>query len=296
MNLIFRAIRKLYRLYHNTLYGEILMLHSVVKNRSVLEENRVLEITPDFLEQTILKYKSAGYRFVSLDEVQRQLERRKRNSRKFVCFTLDDGFADNYKQAFPIFKKYSCPFAIYITTDYPDQNAQFWWYQLEELLLKKDQLMINGVEYDCSDLEKKNKAFWDIREKIFSSDAEMTMTELKQLFNENDCHTKVHALSWKQIVELSADPLCTIGAHSVTHASLPVLSDENIRKELSEGKKIIEDRIKKTVRHFAYPYGNWDDRVKNLVMEYYSTAVTTKGGFIKKGDNLFLLNRKTPVE
>jgi len=295
MNLIFRVKRKIHKILHPP-YGEILMLHRVVENRSQLDENRILEVTPSFLEKTILKYQSAGYRFASLDEVQRLVKRWKFNRRKFVCFTLDDGFADNYEQAYPIFKKYSCPFAIYITTDYPDQNAQFWWYQLEELLLKKEKLMINGVEYDCFDFEKKNKAFWDIREKIFSSDAEMTMTALEQLFNENDCHTKVHALSWEQIVELSADPLCTIAAHSVSHASLPTLSDEAIRRELSDGKKKIEEKIKKPVKHFSYPYGNWNNRVSDLVMEHYSTAVTTKGGIITKGDNLFLLNRKTLVE
>ena len=271
-------------------------LHRVVEQRSLLEENRVLEVTPAFLEQTILNFKSAGYRFASMDELQWQVEKRKRNRRKFVCFTLDDGFADNFEQAYPVFKKNNCPFTIYITTDYPDKKAGYWWYQLEELLIKKDNLLINEVEYDCSDIEKKNISFVEIRNRIFSSAAETTMTELEQLFKDNNCHTKVHALSWEQIVELSLDPLCTIGAHSVTHSSLPVLSDEEIRKELSESKTIIEDRIKKPVKHFAYPYGNWDERVKELVMKQYSTAVTTRWGDVKKRDHLFMLNRKTLVE
>jgi peptidoglycan/xylan/chitin deacetylase (PgdA/CDA1 family) len=272
----------------NPPYGEILALHRVVEQRSRLKSNKRLDITPAFLEQTILKYQSAGYRFVSLDEVQRQVEKRKRNRRKFVCFTLDDGYVDNFEQAYPVFKKYHCPFAIYITTDYPDQKAKFWWYQLEEVLLKNDKITINDVEYDCSDLEKKNRAFGDIRKKCLL-DAEI----LNRIFQENDSVVRHDALSWEQIIELAADPLCTIAAHTVTHASLPTLNDEMIRTELSEGKKKIEDRIKMSVKHFSYPYGNWDDRVVDLVKEQFSTAVLVTRGYVQKGDNLYMLNRNT---
>jgi peptidoglycan/xylan/chitin deacetylase (PgdA/CDA1 family) len=295
MNLIFRIKRKIHKILHPPC-GEILMLHRVVAQRSQLDENRILEVMPVFLEKTILEYQSAGYRFVSLDEVRRQMKGWKFNRRKFVCFTLDDGYADNYEQAYPVFKKYNCPFAIYVTTDYADKKAQFWWYQLEDALLKNEQIKINDIEYDCSDFEKKNRAFWDIREKVFSPDAEMTLAALEQIFKENDCSVKVHALSWAQITELAADPLCTIGAHSVSHASFPLLNDVQIRKELTDGKKKIEDRIKKTVKHFSYPYGNHDSRVTGMVKEQYNTAVLTIWGEIKNGDNLFLLNRKTLVE
>ena len=294
MSLFLKVRRKIYKLLHPP-YGQILTLHRVVEKRSVLEENRFLEITPAFLEQTILKYQSAGYRFASLDEVQRQVESGKRNRRKFVCFTLDDGYADNYEQAYPVFKKHNCPFAIYVTTNYPDKKEQFWWYQLVDALLKNDKLSINDVEYDCSDLEKKNRAFWDIREKIYS-DREMTLSALEQIFKVNDCREKVCALSWEQIIELSADPLCIIAAHTVSHASLPALSDEEIRKEMSDGKKKIEDKIKKPVKHFSYPYGRWDSRVVGLAMEQFDTAVITNSGEVRKGDNLYTLKRNEQVE
>ena len=294
MNLIFKTKRKIYKLFHPP-YGEILMLHRVVEKRSLLEDNRSLEITPDFLEQTILRYKSAGYRFVSLDEVQRQLENRKRGRQKFVCFTLDDGYADNYEQAYPVFKKHQCPFAVYVTTDFPDKKASLWWYRLQDILLENNKLTLNGAEYCCTDLEKKNRTFREIRDRVFSSEAESTEKALEQLFQEN-AYTAQHdvnalAMSWEQIAELAADPLCTIGAHTVSHVSLPAQTDEKIKEELSEGKKKIEDRIKKPVKHFAYPYGNCDRRTAGLVMEQYSTAVLANGGLVRKGDTADKLKR-----
>ena len=282
------------------IYGVILMLHRVVEKRSLLAVNRELEITPDFLEQTILKYKSEGYRFASLDEVQQQVESQQHDRHKFVCFTFDDGYADNYELAYPIFKKHNCPFAIYVATDFPDKKALLWWYHLQDVLFENERLELNGVAYDCSDTEKKNQAFKAIRHRLFTSEAETIMHALKQLFKENSCsmHQDVNklALSWEQIIEMSADPLCTIAAHTVSHPSLPTLSNEAIRKELLEGKQKIEDKIKKPVKHFAYPFGNQDNRVESLALEQFSTAVLAWGGTVQKGDTLYRLKGSSLFE
>jgi peptidoglycan/xylan/chitin deacetylase (PgdA/CDA1 family) len=294
MKLISKINKKISQLFHPP-YGEILTLHRVVKERSTLNANRYLEITPAFLEQTILKYKSAGYRCVSLDEVQRQVESRQPGAEKFVCFTLDDGYADNYEQAYPVFQKHDCPFAIYVATDFPDRKAKLWWYWLEDLLMAKDRLTLNGVEYDCSDFEKKNRAFSAIRERIFTTEAETILNALEQSHQEiagaarRDVDTL--ALTWEQIFKLAADPLCTIGSHTATHVSLPALSDERIRQELTEAKSKIEDRIRRPVRHFAYPYGNFDHRVARMVMKQYTTATIVLGDSIRKTSTLSSLNR-----
>jgi len=303
MNLILkikrRLFREIYSLFHPP-YGKIFALHRVVAERSQLDNNRNLEITPAFLEQTILKYKSAGYRFVSLDDVQQQVESRKRCKQKFVCFTLDDGFADNYEQAYPVFKKHNCPFAIYVTTDFPDKKALMWWLHLENIVLENEKIRMNGKEFNCSDLKKKNQIF-NAFTKYFYPDAEAAQNAMKKLLKENEsvlrCDLNMLTLSWQQIVEMAADPLCTIGAHTVSHPALTALSDEEIKKELSDGKKKIEDRIKKPVKHFAYPYGYWDNRVARLVMKHFSTAVLfCPRGFVGKGAKLDRLNRIDLVE
>ena len=298
--LFLRTYKLFHQLFHRS-YGEILMLHRVVEERSLLENNRNLEITPAFLEQTILKYKTAGYCFVSLDEVQQQVESRKRGRHKFVCFTLDDGYADNYEQAYPVFKKYDCPFAIYVSTDFPDKKAQLWWYHLQDVVLGNEKLTLNGVEYDCSDLKKKNQAFMELRKKVFTLDVGKTLKSLEQLFIENNYVARrdmnALTLSWEQIAELAADPLCTIGAHTISHVALSGLSDEMIRKELLGGKIRIEDRIKKPVKHFSYPYGFWNNRVAHLAMEQFSTAVLAgPDGLVRKGDSLDRLNRINLIE
>lgn len=83
----------------------------------------------------------------------------------------------------------------------------------------------------------------------------------------------------EQLIELSMDPLCTIGSHTCSHPMTRYLSDDELRRELTESKKVLEKILKRPVCHFAYPYGSYYTRSvfdTALVKEAgYKTAVTT---------------------
>lgn len=139
--------RKIHNLTHPML-GRILMLHRVVENRSE-GENRELEITPDFLEQTIDDYRRQGYRFVSIDEACNIISRG-RADHPFVCLTFDDGYRDNCTTALPLLKRLEVPFAIYITTGFIDNQLPMWWYPKEKLGLRKEDLLTLNEELLCT--------------------------------------------------------------------------------------------------------------------------------------------------
>jgi peptidoglycan/xylan/chitin deacetylase (PgdA/CDA1 family) len=70
-----------------------------------------------------------------------------------------------------------------------------------------------------------------------------------------------------------------IGSHSMTHASLTRLSVRDAREEIFSSKKKLEDLFSIPARHFCYPYGNWNDAIRDLVIEAgYETACTTRFG------------------
>lgn len=292
----FKIKRKFYKLFHPA-WGEILMLHRVVQKRSQLEANRQMEITPEFLEKMILDYQARGYRFVSLDEVHEIVSTQKRLKQKFVCFTFDDGYADNYDLAYPILKKNNCPFAIYITTDFPDGKARLWWYVLEDILMNSDEIILgDGSWYDCSTLEKKNETFVLVKQKIFDFQSPKIEQTLNQLFaNYNysfEDKNKVLALSWEQIRTLTTDKLCTIGSHTLSHGVLPNMNTKEVEAELKRSKFKLEKQIGKEVIHFAYPYGAWNNSVRKQVADAgYKTAVLGNGGKVRKGSTSFDLPR-----
>ena len=294
--------RKVYKLFHPPV-GEILMLHRVVENRSLLDVNRQMEITPQFLEKTLQIYQRKGYQFVSLDEVHEIVSKQMRPKQKFVCFTFDDGYADNYELAYPIFKKYNCPFAIYVTTDFPDGKAVMWWYVLEAILKDNDTLVLgDGTHLSALTIEEKNEAFDNVRSKVFNAKGEDMERFVGQLLNKYTFSfstlAEQLALCWDQIEELSFYSLCTIGSHTVTHSPLTNLSTKELEKELRGSKSTIEKHINKPVVHFAYPYGIYNQKVTEFVKKAgYKTATLANGGKVRlEEQSEFKIKRISLVE
>jgi peptidoglycan/xylan/chitin deacetylase (PgdA/CDA1 family) len=71
----------------------------------------------------------------------------------------------------------------------------------------------------------------------------------------------------------------TIGSHSLSHARLTRLTLRDAREEIFASKKKLEDAFGVPVEHFCYPYGDWSEPVRELVLEAgYRTACTTQFG------------------
>ena len=70
-----------------------------------------------------------------------------------------------------------------------------------------------------------------------------------------------------------------IGAHTVTHPRLTCLPLTQAREEIAASKKQLEDTFGATIRHFCYPYGDWNPAVRDVVAESgYETACTVDSG------------------
>lgn len=70
-----------------------------------------------------------------------------------------------------------------------------------------------------------------------------------------------------------------IGSHTLTHPRLTALPVELAREEIGASKKKLEDMFGRPIQHFCYPYGDWNERVRDLVAEAgYMTACTTDFG------------------
>ena len=100
-------------------------------------------------------------------------------------------------------------------------------------------------------------------------------------------------LTWPEIREL-ADYGVTIGSHSLSHRWLPdIQNDRELEAEITESKKRIEDAIGREVRHFSYPVGGTDNRVKEFVKKAGYRSAWIAGGKVRNltGDPLFSLRR-----
>ncbi len=84
------------------------------------------------------------------------------------------------------------------------------------------------------------------------------------------------SLNWQQIREMAADPLITIASHSITHpADLSKLTNEGLRREIVESKRILEMQLGIPIKYFVYPEGNYDERTKEMIqLAGYQLAFT----------------------
>jgi len=58
-----------------------------------------------------------------------------------------------------------------------------------------------------------------------------------------------------------------IGAHSLTHPHLICLTVAAAREEITAGKKSLEDLFSRPITDFAYPYGEFNPTIRDLVAE-----------------------------
>lgn len=105
------------------------------------------------------------------------------------------------------------------------------------------------------------------------------------------------SLSWEQLHEMIDSGLCSIGCHSLTHPGLTRIPDEDVSRELLEGRQIIENKLSVKVKHFSYPHSMENVRIQEILKETgFESATLGFGGTIRKGDNPYRLNRRYLVQ
>lgn len=98
-------------------------------------------------------------------------------------------------------------------------------------------------------------------------------------------------MKWHEIKEMKGNGI-TIGSHTVNHHQLSHLSLEDAKREVEDSKKFLEDKLGIPINHFAYPHGDMNESIMNMVKEAgYRTACSTRAGFNSEGVNLFELRR-----
>lgn len=271
--------------------GVVFMLHRVSERiDGHLPNNEHLKISPKFLEKVIIKYQNAGFVFLSLDQLYEVISGKSSLDKPFVCFTLDDGYLDNFENAYPIFKKHHIPFAIFVATDFPDKKAVLWWYVIEDLILNSSKVELSdGSKYTCETFQEKWDTFRYIREKVLLLNPQNLVNELNELFvnYDLDWYAPIQNISmnWEQIKLLTQDSLCTIGGHTISHVALNKLSMKEMDREIMNGISLIESKTGYKPEYFAYPYGS---EKENGEREYqYLRNSNIKMAFISYGSFIY---------
>lgn len=273
--------------------GLILMLHHVRPAQNTdFRPNRHLEITPDFLRIALKHLRAQGFDIVTMDEAHRRMSARD-FSRRFVMFTFDDGYRDNRDHALPVMQEFGAPFIVYVASDFAHGTGRLWWVTLERVIanVAMMEIEIGGeqVRIDTTTAQDKQAAFIQIHDWLRSlptdRDVQDEVSALAERYGIDDAAiARELCMSWNELKTFAADPLVTIGAHTVSHCNLAHENPDTAKQQMQLSRERIEATLGQKVRHFAYPYG---DKSAAASREFamaaslgFDTAVTTRPGML----------------
>ncbi len=275
--------------------GAIMMFHHVRPwGEELFAPNRLLEITPEFLAETIETLNGEGFDIVGIDEGLARLKSGP-GEKPFAVLTFDDGYRDNLQHALPVLQHYRAPFTLYVTTGFADGTGRLWWLELEKAVrnMPHIELAIGGVNhvFECRTAQEKsdsfNRLYWLLRVRPEEEMLISTAYLAEKADVDSGALTKSLCMNWDEIAEIAADPLCTIGVHTLTHSMLAHRRIEFARHELAESRRIIGARIGKPAKHLAWPVGDpasAGPREFKLAQDLgFESAVTTRPGMLFPG-------------
>lgn len=275
--------------------GFVVTLHHVrPAGYSEFDPNGLLSISPEFLDLFIAQFQSEGWEFVSVDELAR-VSVQGAPERRRIAVTLDDGFVDNLEIALPVFRRRRVPFTIFVVPGFCDNTAAIWWEALERIIAKKYEVGLQGDEgpppvYTRTSAEKLSCFQMWVKFLTTMVDETGQREIITRLAAENQVDLAELAseliMSWEEIIEIAADPLCTIGAHTMTHPALARLPLDEARREMSQSADVIQHQLGHRPTSFAFPYGYAaaaGRREAALARELgFATSFTTRPGYVPR--------------
>lgn len=239
-----------------------LLFHGVFETRAeaasgIVHPQEAMTVA-DF--DTLFEYFSqAGYRFVSVGDVERGLD----PTALHVCITFDDGYASNLRIV-ELLRRYSVPVAVYVSTRYVESGNRYWW----------------DVVYEARCKSGATEA--EIASEIVALERELPETVDRYLDAEfGAASTRPRGdidrpLSEGELRKLAAEEHVTIGNHTAGHVVLADRPAELVHEELRAAQSFLERAIGVAPTTVSYPEGLYDADTVGIVRDLgFASAFTT---------------------
>jgi len=261
----------LYNNFYSEARGSRILIYHGICQQDQTRFNPIF-LTQKTFEQHLKLYKK-HFNVVSLDDYYQQ----KFSDQKFnICLTFDDGFANNYKYVLPLLEQYQIP-ATFFVTAIRDAGCDILWNDFLGIISKygpdqisfKDESYRKGIHNKYISTKTGISLVERLRSGGFTEKAEMMEVLYPLTPFKNNIHEKDYWLQMTttQIKTLSDSPFASIGAHGYFHNDLARIDINDVKTELIDSKKYLEDIIQKPVNSLAFPYGSYTTEVVRVAKQ-----------------------------
>jgi peptidoglycan/xylan/chitin deacetylase (PgdA/CDA1 family) len=266
----------------------VFMLHEILPSGAGNEQ----QFSSDRLESFLAYLRDNRFNVISLRKYVDLLSN-KTAFEKTVVFTVDDGFADFYDHAFPVFRRLGYSATIFLTSDFIDGKLFFWWNQIEYAfdttrMKNIDLACVNGTRVSLCTANERAEATSIVIEAVKKLPNETKLRLIADLLKTLEVDVsgqpsgKYRPLTWEQIHEMHQNGI-DFYPHTKTHPILTRISREEKILELAESKRRLEQELGQPMDIFCYPNGgpnDVDDETVEVLKECrYRAAVTGIPGF-----------------
>lgn len=247
--------------------------------------------------------------------------------RRSVVVTLDDGYADNLREAKPLLDRADVPATVFVVSGAVGRKRGFWWDTLETALLEPTSLPAH-LELPFPDGVRRwalpahpwlpghpSWRAWHVYGGDPPSPRHAVMRELSALLRPLANGTREEILdrlaAWAKapvdppagdrvldetgVRMLAAGGLVDVGAHTMSHPVLSTLADDEQEREIGDSKKKLEEILGAPVGTFAYPHGAREDYTPHSVAAVrragFALSCSNFPGMATRGTNPFELPR-----
>jgi peptidoglycan/xylan/chitin deacetylase (PgdA/CDA1 family) len=208
-----------------------------------------------------MEYLQRWYRLVTLDELCHELESPSQVG-PAVAVTFDDGYRDLYTYAFPILRQYRIPATVFLIVESVESSCAPWYDRVFVALrvFPSDRIELEldaPVRFDLASTLGRMRA----AEKIVSwlrkqPDAHRRQfcAALEKRVRISEHELRGRMLDWGQIREMQREGI-SFGSHTLSHPVISRLDAAAAEHEISESKRVLEEKLQGPVRHFAFPFG-----------------------------------------
>ena len=265
----------------------------------------------EHLRRQIL-YLRRHYRIMHLEEALEEfyaqcMEKKRPDARRIpLVLTFDDGYRDNYDFGLSLASELQVPITIFLIPDYIGSGKRFWWLEGKHLAdhAQVDEATIEGRTYHLRLSEEREALAREIdvhlrsarsvaAREAFLSDVHKILAVPSTVAAEDEA---AMPMTWTEIRKLQESGWVSFGAHTMQHPVLACLSDPaEVRYEVSECRKALEECLGQPVHAFAYPIGKpehiGDGALLAVKAAGYRWAVTTIEGKCTSQAHPLMLHR-----
>lgn len=179
-----------------------------------------------------------------------------------LLITFDDGYLDNYENAYPILKRFGFPAVIFLTTSRMDDPSPLWWDAVARYFYHTEKTEADLPIIGHTVIEKGRRGVLDdllAELKKVPEDEKLAAVEaIRGALDVTDPDNTPLFMNWAQVRELIENGVAC-QAHTVTHPIMTRISIEEQRRQLAEARDKIQTETGQQVVSFAYTNGTKAD-------------------------------------